>query len=310
MFIIKEGVTGDQIGQNTEDSTKQSIINWLGQNGYTVRTGDEDKSFVNSKVQTEVNNMYAKSRVELEERVKQLTGIDRTGDGEKASDYMERAFKEKLAGIEELNKQIETLKSQGVNGNEQAQEYKKQLEELQANYQKLSSEKDEQIEGLHKQIFDSQVKSIIDTELSSILPTLNADIDPTLMRDIVDTRLRKFNAENKAAKFEDSIIFKDANGTTITSKQDGKPMNAAELLKPYFEDLVDKKRRQNGAGSGSGFTIDPEGKKIEVNKPDNVKTKVQLTEFLTRTEGGPKLDVNTKEFAQAFNELGKELPLK
>lgn len=308
MFIIKEGTEQDKIGVNTDDSTKASIVNWLNNNGYAVRTTDEDKSFMQNAVQTEVNKMFANQKVQIEEKVKALTGIDRTGEGERAIDYLERAIKEKIAPVKELESQLEKLKNEGINGNEQAEQYKKDLELLQGKFADLSANKDKELEQLKSQIFNSKVRSMIDNELAALRGSLDESIDSKLLEDVIKSRLNNFYEENKAHQIDDTIIFKNKNGETIISNQDGKPKNAKELLTPYFEDIIDKKRKQNGAGSGMGSGGSSEGSKQKYDLPENVKTKVQLHEYLSK--GTPKLDINSKEFSEAYSELGKELPLR
>ena len=105
MFIIKEGTPTSDIGKGTDDSTKDHIQKWLQAQGLTVRTADEDKSYLDSHVQKEVDKMYADSMNEVDAGIFEGTGIKKNNN-EKTSAYSLRAAKESLAN---KNAELEAL---------------------------------------------------------------------------------------------------------------------------------------------------------------------------------------------------------
>jgi hypothetical protein len=309
MFVIKEGTEPSKVGEGTEQSTQDSIVRWLAGSGFTVRTSDEDKSYVGTQIQNEVDKMFAKQKVQIEEKVKELTGIDRTGEGEKAIDYLTRAFNQRLAELPELQSKLKAFEEQGISGNEQAQEYKNQLDKLQNDYKALKEDMDAQLKQKDNEIFSTSHRNEVNNLMSEIRSRLDQNIKPELLSDIVDNRLNKFYNENKATPWEDRIIYKNGNGETITSQQDGKPMSTKELLMPYFQDIIDESRKAAGAGSngqgGDGSGNNGSG----IERPESVKTQVDLHAWL-QSDDGAKLAQNTPEFSKAFSELKEGLPLR
>lgn len=309
MFIIKEGTQPNAIGQGTEDNTRKSIISWLGSQGFTVRTAEEDNGYVNTNVQEEVNRMFAKSKVELEEKVKELTGIDRHGEGEKATDYLVRAVNQRIGELPTLQAKLKKLEEEGLQGNEQATEYKNQLEKLQSDYQALKSEMDEKLSSKDKEIFMNGVRHQENNELAKLRPLFDQSIKSEFMEDIVKSRLDKFRSENTPHQLEDQIIYKDAQGNTKTSQQDGKPMSTSEVLLPYFKEIIDETRKAAGAGSNGQGGAGNGQAKTQLQRPEGVTSRVKLHEWLRSTDG-PNLNESTAEFSEAFNELGKDLPIR
>lgn len=310
MFIIKEGTDPSRIGEGTEESTQGSIINWIKGKGYTVRSTEEDKSYLETNVQNEVNKMFAKQKVEIEEKVKELTGIDRTGEGERAIDYLTRAVNQKIGELPELQSKLKKFEEEGFKGNEQATEYKNQLEKLQSDYQTLKSEMDEKLAAKDKDIFLSKVRHQENSELSKLRPMFDQNIKSEYLDDIIQSRLSKFRNEKIPHQLEDQIVYKDTAGNTITSTQDGKPVSTNEVLMPYFKDIIDETRKAAGSGSnGVGGGASGEQGKTKLQKPDEVKTKVQLMSWL-KSDAAGNLSEMTKEFSEAYSELGKDLPFR
>lgn len=308
MFIIKDGVESDQVGQGTEESTVESIKNWLGKEGYTIRTSDQDADYLKNNTQKEVNKMFANSKVEIENKIKEITGFERASDSEKAIEYLERCMTQLLNDKNTLSDKIKEFEEKGVDGNAQAAEYKNQLDALQVQYTNLKDEMKEQLSAKDNEIFMNNFKGQVSNEMAKISQTLDKSIKPEIMQDVIAARLNKFYAENKPVAFEDTIIFKDANGTTIQNKTDGKPKSTSEILIDYFGDLVDKGRQQGGSGSGDDGQGGEGGNDDDIPEtPDHIKSKVELHSYIQEKL---ESDVNSKNFSKLYNAMGKDLPMR
>ena len=312
MFIIKEGTPTDKIGEGTENETKEKIAQWLESQGYTVRTSEQDTSFIKSAVQKEVDQVYSSSLRHVDDAILKHTGIQKEGN-EKTTDYATRAIPLKFdnlnGSIQDLNKKIEDYEAKGVDGNTKAQEYKLELEALRQQFEKANTDFEEAIKAKDQSIFDNDVKTKVKETIRVFRPRLTTGVDESLLEDILENRINRFYTENKAHSFDNTVVWKDLNGETKLSKKDGKPMSTEEVLLPYFEDLFDKGRRQPGAGSGKD---DPGGKGGEgvIHIPGTVKNKTQLYDYLHKDDNGPKFAQGSAEFAKAFDELRKDMPLR
>jgi hypothetical protein len=310
MFLIKEGIT-ENFGKGTDDKTKKSIISWLEKEGLTVRTSEQDETFIKSKVQSEVDKAYSGFATDFEKVIKETTGVEKN-PSEKATDYATRAVGDKLKGVTELQTKIKEYEEKGVEGNKVAENLKQQLEQVQGEL-KSANEAKVKLEADHKkQIFEGRLKGEIDGVIANIKPTFKKDLTPGLVDDILTAKLAKFNSEVKAEQVENTIVYKDGEGNIILNTKDGTPKSLNSIMTGYFGEYIDEGRKQGGAGSGGKDGAGGAGggsealSKLKNPIPETVKSKDALMNHLRDVE---KMDTTTKEFSEAFNEAGKDLPL-
>jgi hypothetical protein len=315
MLTLKEGANAETAWKDTPDDFKAKIIEQAKKDGgLSIRTKDEETSFTKSfetRQQQEVDKAYGRHKTETETIIAEITGL-KPNDNEKASDFLKRAVTDKLKDVKALEDKIKLFETKGIDSDGLAKELRTQKENL----EKLLAEKTNEFTNKEKEysgkIFSFQVSSEIDKAFGEFRGTLGVPgMDEKLFSDVLAARMNKFHAENKAASFENGLVWKDAAGTTYTSKTDGKPQSTKERLFAYFEDLVDKGKAQGGSGSGDGKKDD--GKPAEwknIKLPAEVKTKTELWAYLFKDSNGPKMDQNSKEGNEAYENLGKDLKLR
>lgn len=309
MFILKEGTKPDESGIGTDEATRKSIVVWLEKDGATVRTQEQDIAYVGQKAQEEVDVMYRKHNETIDIAIAEATGINKKGN-EKTSDFLKRALQENTSGISDLKAKIKEYEDKGVSGNEQAEKYKAELEQLQGQFSTQKEEYESKLKDQSDNMFMNSIKMDIQKDYEIIKVNLRDDINKDVIADVLENRMNKFYAENKPERLDnENIIWKGNDGKTKNSTKDGKPLNGTELLAGYFTDLVKIKRNGKGSGSGGEGGKGGEGANSyeNINLPETVKSKVQLYDHLTKVE---KLDSNTKEFTEAYNALGADLPIK
>lgn len=315
MFIIKEGTPADKVGEGTTPEVIASVTKFLEGQGLTVRNAAQDKTWS----QGQIDQAFYVRNNQIEQTIKELTGIDPL-QGEKYFDYLKRTVTEiksksgsgDNAEIVALKKKISDLEGSGGNATA-IEEYKRQLETAQATAKTVREELEGKINKLNGEIFSGRVSGTVNGALTKdILPKLKK-LD--FQDEIIAARLARFEKENIASDFDGHIIFKKPDGTTHTSKKDGKPQSAAERLDEYFSDLYDKDRKQGGAGSGSeggnagggaGGGADKPWKNINVDKAV-IKNKQMLYKSLKDEH---KLVEGSKDFNEAYAELSKDLPIR
>lgn len=304
MFVIKEGTEG---GKETPKEIRESIIKWLESEGMNVRSKDDEKSFIDSAVQDEVNSIMSKRNQQITDDIKSLTGIEPESN-ERYFDYMKRAVNSKMEG---LTSEIETLKKNGKKSGENDQEIeslKSQIKDL----EKLASDKDQEKEDLMKEFQQKENQQTLKSAVSQMKSKFK-DLDEDILNDVIDKRLERFNSKYERKNIDGMEV--------IVSKEDGKPMRDNNgqpktldaLVSDSFQDLIDEsKAGKSGAGTGKGGSgqADPTAPQWKDLKGDiKSKNQVQLYDELTKEH---KMDPDTKEFHEAFEGISSEneLPLR
>ena len=310
MFILKEDTPTDKIGEGTDDATKASIQKWLEGQGLTIRSQEQDESFIQSKVQSEVDTSYRNQNNKFDDFIKETTGVAKNAN-EKTTEYFTRSVKEKFESIAALQKKVTEFENNGIDGNKEALRYKKELETSQEQVATLKTEYEEKLQEHSSSVFKMRVDADVEKTMSEISKKFREDVDEKLMKDIVANRLANFHNENKAVDLDGHIIYQDKDGKTRNGKKDGKPMNTSEVISGYFDDLK-KPTSGGGAGSGRGAGgAGGDGDKVRthesINLPADVKTKVQLMDHLVGVE---KMNQDTKEFSDAYEVLSKGMAIK
>lgn len=310
MFTIKEGTAPEKIGEGTDETTQKAIVQYLEKSGHVVRTTQQDQAYLESQVQPKVDKVLGERNTQIEQTVFKITGLPKN-TGEKFYEYMERAVADKLKDVTTLQSKIKEYEDKGLEGSTLAKQYKEELIQAQNQVKQLNQEWEGKFTAKDNEIFGARVETEVERALTKLRAIFRQDVDPAILESAVAGKIFQFKNENKPKNLDGHIIYTDANGATKTSKSDGKPKNTEELLTEYFQELIDKKRVQGGAGSsgGSGGTggNGAEQKFKDIILPDNVKTKVALNAYLVKEK---KMDASTKEFSEAFEFLGKDLPLR
>jgi hypothetical protein len=233
-------------------------------------------------------------------------------------------IKTKLEENEAKLKEVE----KGGGDNVLLTEKNNQIKALQQQITDIKKEHDTKIKEVTDNMFSQKYESNMSQVIDAIKKDLRDDIDPKLLDDIISNRIRKFKEDHDVVEVEGQLVFKDKKtGTPRLNKQDGKHNSLSELLGEQFADLKKPAAGGGGAGgSGSGSGKPPAGGAPPAGgtppagdpawkgqkRPDTVKNKVQLTDWLKKDL---KLDESTKDFSEAFKHHGvgadgKELPLR
>lgn len=312
MFLVKEGTAPDKIGEGTDDATRNNIVSWLEKGGHVIRTTKQDTDYLEAQVQPRVDKVLGERNTQIEQTVLKITGLPKN-QGEKFYEYMERAVNDKLKAVSELESKIKEFESKGLEGSTLAQQYKKELENTQKQIQTLNQEWEGKLTEKEQRYFNTGIVNELDKLVGDMRLKFRQDVDPAILEDSIAGKLAKFHSENKAKSLDGHVIWTDTNGVTRNSKSDGKPLSTKEVLAPYFENLIDKNKGKGGSGSGEGGNGGQGGgaggdqKWKDITLPPEIKTRVALMEYLTSEK---KLSQDTKEFAEAFDNLGKNMPLR
>ena len=250
-----------------------------------------------------------------------VTGIVKK-QGEKSYDYVKRVlgeYKDKAAGTEALNTQIDDLKRQvegykktiadGKGSEAIAQQLKdtqKQLADTQALFEKKETQWKEKYDGLNSQY----QKSLIDAEFGKALQGMKfKSIYPeSVQKTLVEAAERAILASAKPDWVEEEgvkkLVFRDASGNIMNNPENRlNPFTPGELLKRELKDVLDSGQHRSGAGtqggqgqgSGSG-TVDLSGITNQVDA-DYAIGKYLMSQGYTR---------GSKEFADKALEIRKE----
>lgn len=316
MFIIKEGTPADKVGEGTSQEVIDSVTKFLEKSGYAVRTKEQETSYLASKEQEAINKVISERNTQMEATIFETTGIPKT-QGEKFHEYHKRAIVEKTKDIDALKTKLSDLEKTGLSGSDLAKQYKDEVENLRGQIKTINDEWTSKFNEKNQEVFGAKVSSEMDKVIAKIRAQIDPTIRPELVDDLIQARLNKFRQDFKPVDFDGNIAFKDKDGKTKTSHKDGKIETFEEIFAgDYLKGLVDPQRQQGGAGSGGGQGgnggAGGSAKWKDYVRPDTVKTKIQLTDYLQKEL---KLDASTKEFTEAFTAFdkdseGKPLPLK
>lgn len=308
MFTIKEGTAPEKVGEGTAPEVIESITKFLEKGGRVIRTTEQDAEYVRSKAQQEADKAFYNHAKMVDTTIAELTGITKADEKEKTTDYAKRALAEKLKAVNDLQAQLADLKSKGADGNALAAEYKGRVSQLENQIAKLNEEKGKEINELKGRIFESTVGGHVQTAFGELRAILGVQgLDPKLMEDIIAARMLRFRSENNPVESEGMLIWKDKEGNVRLSKQNAKPLSTKEILEPYFADLIDKGKKQGGAGSGGAGGGGATETWKDLSLPSEVKSRNELYKWL---RDDAKIPENSKEFNEAFANLGKNLPIE
>lgn len=268
----------------------EKVIPALSTKGYAIRSKDEDAQFRTTFAQAErqaeraaATKEYASS---LERDVEELTGIKKLDPNEKYYDYNKRALK----SLSEELQQLRGKSDLSAVERQQLSEFKNKLEQL--NNEKQS------LEGKYtSEITRAKIENSILLEVAPIRASFKKDI-PAVAVNAVHAQVMSDMAAN-AKQENGKTIFLNADGTVMLNKTTLQPMTAAEVYSDKMKDFIGTTHKQTGTG----------GNEPEFNEdglPSTVKTKVDLTEYLSK-QGISSTD---KKYQELWNKWAPKLPLR
>ncbi len=314
MLIVKEGTNGFD---GTDEATRKLITDAFEKEGLTVRNPDQDKSYIAANSQKAIDEAFRTRNQQLEDTVKELTGVDKANATEKYYDYFKRAITSKLTDLAGLQAKVKEYEEKGTNGNALAEEYKKQVVALQGQIKDAKAEYDKQLSDKDSAIFKSRLDSIKADAVSKLKTQFKGEIADNLIDDIVSARVAQFDRLYKPKEVGGVIILHDDKDEPVMNKKDAKPYSIEEKMAEVFAPYLDEKKVQSGAGSSKNAAPKPEDKSQptpwkDSKMPETVTSRPALTKWL---QNDLKLNPSSKEFTDAFNHFakkpdGSELPLR
>lgn len=329
MAVVLKADTLDYDG--TDDATEKVIMAGLEKKGFTVRTADQDKTYLTANSQRLIDETFQKRNQQMEDTIRQVSGIEKLNGAEKYYDYFTRVMTKMKEDVTTATAKITELeKASGGPGANAGlvDELKSQIKTLQGRITTMTDEHTKAMNETKGEVFKAKFGALKDTAIAKIKTMFKGDLAAEVIPDIVAARSAEFD-KNYIPKDVDGItIFHKPDGSPILSQKDGKPMNIEDLLTEVFKPYLDPNRQQGGAGSGAGKPGSGAGgsggaggggagggaaKDFKTfNRPESVKTKVAVSKWLS---GDMKIEAGTKQFDEAYAHFivgtdGKELPMK
>ncbi len=317
MLIVKEGTNGFE---GTDEATRKMITDAFEKEGLTMRNAEQDKSYLSANSKKAIDEAFQQRNQQLEDTIKEVTGIEKANAGEKYYDYFNRAMKLKLDELKVVQGKVTEYEAKGVSGNAMAEEYKKQVTVLQGQLKELKDNHAKEISEAGGKVFAARFDAQVNEVVNKLKANFRGDIAEDLIADIVSARLSKFNADFKGKEVEGITILHDSAGVPLMSKKDAKPVSIEEKLMEIFTPYLDEKKVQAGAGSGkpaagagkpAAGAAAPAAWK-EAKRPETIKSKPALTKWIMNDL---KIAQGTKDFDEAYaqfskDDKGAELPMR
>jgi len=259
--------------------------------GLVIRTTEEDSQYVTSQVNLRANqvaeenfNRKYKERMDaLDADILEATGVakkahqDNVPD-EKTTDYLKRAIKE----AEALGKTADA----------------KMVRKLQNDLREAQQQRERDLAEKDKQLHTFKVDTVLDSEFNTRkvhLPAhLKTDDEKRAHEQLTRDSLKQQFKSKYEAKADDkgNIIFY-LNGEPVTSKQNGQPLKAGEILDQEFRTFFAPVSNQQ---NGTGATPPNDG------GTGSFKTTKEVHAHLA-SKG---MDARKPEYQEEFNKLIKE----
>lgn len=285
---------------------KEDIIKYITDNGgkaedFVIRTPEEEKTYLDNYREAEIEKVIDPKTNELhskyDEVIFAVTGLKKN-DREKTIDFNKRvlaALKADADKLPKLEEQIEDLK--GKLGKGADAKLLADLENVRKEFADFKSVKEKEVSDLRKETETSKKKTVIEAEMNAY--EYDSTVKPSVLKVYQDTVMNSL-LENSEWR-EGSLVFLDDKGNPMRNPANNlAPYTATEIIGERMKDVIKQKRIIGGPPRPG----DPPAKVRNV--PDTVKNKVQLAEHLMK-DG---LKRGTKEYDEAFSELGKDLPLE
>jgi hypothetical protein len=301
----------DRIKTNIEsDNFSDEVLKPLADLGIIFRTPKMETAFKTNYASEVINRHDRDAYSNVEASVLEATGVEKQA-GEKASEYIKRAFTADKTARETIKSELETLKTKVKDGDGSAAD-KQKITQLETLLQSTKAEFEGKLTEREKQILGIKVENALELSLTTLKTKLKTDIAPELMDDIISARLNKFNGAYTPKLKEDgkTLVFLDKEGNEVLNSTTFKAKTADELLGEFFVDLLEVKREQKGGG-GQGNKGNKNEKGDLIPPAGGFKTRVEITKYL-KEHGvtSEKPEYNAFFTANEKDPTGKLLPLR
>lgn len=270
---------------------------------FTIQDETEHNSFKQNFEADVIARKTSEWAQNLEKDVKELTGIEKESANEKYYDYFKRATKAKLDSVTRLEAELATLKDKS----NPSEADKKRIQQLEAGIQEKETTYKAQLQEKDGIIHSLKVGNELQSALAKLRANYKADIPASIVEIVENTAIQQLT---KSAKFQEDnkLTFLNDKGEVIVNPANYQPQTAEALLKDMLKDLIDAGRTATGTGTGNNSQQQQQqGQTGPITAiPADVTTKVLLTAYLLK-QG---LTQGSKEFDEAFNKFGANLPLR
>jgi hypothetical protein len=288
-----------------EFESLDAAVKHLGEQGYVVRSTDEDSTYHKNLTEKEVNSRMAKVYNDFHGSIKELTGID-PDNNEKAGDFLKRAITTLNDSYSTKEQELQKKLEQKLSSDEATAEIRKQFETFKSTSKAELDKRDEEVNKLRQGIFQSRVDGILDSAIDQIKGSLKSDLNDWVIQSTLQNLKNQFKAGTIAKEVDGNIIFNDSNDQPLLDPKNANPRSAFDLMMEQIpEDLIDKGRQQGGAGSGEGSQGgkgDQGGAgEFDLSLPAEVKTRTDLVNYLKQTLEAKGIKHTDKEFTKYYN---------
>lgn len=297
------------MGLSKENAIKQ--IEATESEEFVVRTAAEESTYLSNYLDAEVEKKIGPKIAEAhsfyDKDIKETLGLEKK-DGEKTYDFLKGILvdlKSKADESEGLKTKITELQK----GNKGDESLRKELDDYKEKHSKALSDWEEERTGLNTQFKSQRILSKIDAAVGGM------KFKKAIPEEAVKAYLSTIKDELvKMAEFDgDKLIFKNDKGVMRHDKT-LIPMTEGEILSERLSDFLDTEKK---TGTGTKLETNKSDGKTIISIPDTVTTKGELSEYLKKEilsvfpeKGYTKGTVgNSKEYIQAYAELGKDLPI-
>lgn len=286
--------------------TKEEITAFIKEKGgnpdeFIIRTSEEEKTYLDNFKTAEIEKAIAPKISEVHSRydedILSVTGLKKKPD-EKTYDFNKRVLAElkaKADKLPEFETEIASLKEK-VGKNADAK-ILADLENVRAEFASFKTAKESEIEKLRNETELSRKRAMIEAEMNGF--EYDTSIKEGVLKVFKDTAV---NALLQSSEFRDGeLVFLDDKGNPLRNQATNlKPYTANEIIAERLKDIIKQKRVLPGPPNPGDPKLPPK------TVPDSVKTKVQLSQYLM----GEGMKRGSKEYDDAFSELGKDMPLE
>lgn len=268
---------------DTKFEKPEEAVEALSKAGYKIRTAEQEAEFLTNATSSAVTDARKEERKlflgTIDETVEKLTGVKRDPTI-KTTDYLAKAVTTIIENKTDLEKQVAELKEKGLAGSDVDKELKAQLETVKAQLKTVQTEKDTEIAKLKGERWGDKVNTAKAESMAQILPKLVKVIvnEQDMTQSVVNDVLADFDRKYIAIEHNGTIIYHNrADDTPVLDTQTGNHLSTSSLLEKAFDHMVDKGRKQSGAGGANSAGGDGTG--TTVNVPDGISTRVELNDY-------------------------------